>query len=365
LTGELAFAWPAAFAVGCGAALVLTPLARRVAMRAGIIDRPVGLKIHTLPTPLMGGVAVYLAFALATLLVLPLSPPVVGLLVGGLAAVVVGVLDERFNLPVSLHAAGQVAVAFFTVVAGVGIVHTVSNPLGGLAAPGIRLPAVIGLIVTLLWLVGMMNTVNFLDGLDGLAAGITCLAAILLAVWAAEPQRFLLTGNPHHEDLLLPLALAGALVGFLPYNWHVARIFLGDSGSMFLGLALGALSIVGPAKLATALLVLLVPVLDVAWAIVRRQLSGRSFLAGDKQHVYHRMLQLDMRYITVVLMMYFLCFSLAALDLLLVKLAKLIAFIVLAIAIGAAFVLLELRASRDKAAESPADVAARLRQAQK
>jgi UDP-N-acetylmuramyl pentapeptide phosphotransferase/UDP-N-acetylglucosamine-1-phosphate transferase len=197
----------------------------------------------------------------------------------------------------------------------------------------------------------MMNTINFLDGLDGLATGVAAIAAILLAVWASEAHRFLLPGS-HPEELVLPLALAGALLGFLPYNWHRASIFLGDSGSMFLGLALGSLAIIGPAKLATALLVLIIPVLDVAWAIVRRQLRGRSFLAGDKQHVYHRMLEVGMSHTQVVLSFYLLCIVLAVLDLSLLKLDKLIAFVAVAILLGAAFILLETTADRRRS-ESP------------
>ena len=332
--------------MGFAAALVLTPVIRLAAVRTDIIDRPVGLKIHKQATPLMGGVAVYLAFTLGAFSILPLNRPVLGLVLGGLAAAVVGVLDEKFTLSPLAHLAGQVAAAIVAIVAGVGVVHTISVPTASLTAPGLALPAVVGAAITLIWLVGMMNTINFLDGLDGLATGVACLAALLLAAWASERQAFYLPAMAHHEDLLLPLALAGALLGFLPYNWHQARIFLGDSGSMFLGLSLGALSIVGPAKLATALLVLMIPVLDVAWAIVRRQLQGRSFLSGDKQHVYHRMLELGMSHTSVVLLLYAVCFALAILDLTLFKLGKLIAFVLLVVTIGAVFVALEIRAGR-------------------
>jgi UDP-N-acetylmuramyl pentapeptide phosphotransferase/UDP-N-acetylglucosamine-1-phosphate transferase len=152
--------------------------------------------------------------------------------------------------------------------------------------------------------------------------------------------------SAHHEDLFLPLALAGAIAGFLPFNWHRARIFLGDSGSVFLGLGIGALAIVGPAKLGTALLVLIIPILDVAWAMVRRQLQGRSFLTGDKQHVYHRMLELGFGYTSTVLVLYLLCGALGVLDLFLFKTAKLVAFVVLAAVTAGSFVLLEARASR-------------------
>lgn len=325
---------------------MLTPLAAAVARRLGIVARPGGEKIHTVATPLMGGVAVYLAFAATMVALTPLRGAVVGVLAGGLVAVVVGLLDERLTLPPLTHLAGQVAAAVVAVVAGVGVLQTVSVPTAGFAAPGIRLPLAIGVVVTLFWIVGWMNTLNFLDGLDGLAAGVSALAALLLAVWAAEEQRFLIPTTAGHADLILPLALAGALVGFLVFNWHPARIFLGDTGSMFLGMALATISIVGPTKLGTALLVLIIPVLDVAWAIVRRRLRGRSFLSGDKQHVYHRMMELGMSHPATVLTLYLLVLGLGILDLVLFKTQKLIAFVVLAIVLASAFVALEIGATR-------------------
>jgi UDP-GlcNAc:undecaprenyl-phosphate GlcNAc-1-phosphate transferase len=326
---------------------VFTPVARRYAVHVGVIDRPVGEKIHRRPTPLMGGTAIYLAFVVAAIIFLPLSKPVVGVLVGGFAAVAVGVIDERFDLSPPLHLLGQVGVAALTMTAGIGVLSHISNPLSGLSNPGVSLPLWLGVVVTVVWLVGMMNTINFLDGLDGLAGGVSAIAAFLLAGWASETHPYLLPSMAHHEDLILPVALAGALLGFLVFNWHPARIFMGDSGSMFLGLALASLSIVGPAKLGTALLVLLIPVLDVAWAIIRRRMRGRSFLSGDKQHVYHRMMELGLSHLTTVVLLYVLAAALAILDLVLGgKVLKLVAFVVLTILIAAGFATLEARAVR-------------------
>ncbi len=319
-------------------------MARAIAIRIDDIDRPVGLKIHKQATPLMGGVAVFSAFALASAISLPFTAPVIGLLFGGLAALVLGVLDEKLNLPPLVHLAGQVAAAGVAIVAGLGTIQAVSLPFSSLITPGYALPGIISLGLTLFWLVGMMNTVNFLDGLDGLVAGICAEVALLLALWGSEPGRFHLLAGVHHEDVLLPLALLGALLGFLPFNWHVAKIFLGDSGAMFLGLAIGALAIVGPAKLGTALVVLVIPVLDVAWAIVRRQLKGKSFLTGDKQHVYHRMLELGMSHTGTVVTMYGIVAVLGALDLWLMKGPKFIAWVLLASLTFTVFVMLETHA---------------------
>jgi UDP-GlcNAc:undecaprenyl-phosphate GlcNAc-1-phosphate transferase len=336
-------AWIAPLAVALALALILTPLARRLALAVHDIDAPEGEKIHEHSTPRMGGAAVYLAFAICLTIFVPLTKPVIGVLVGGAVAVAIGIVDELFTLEPASHLAGQIAAAGIGIAAGIGVVRTISIPFSSLTSPGQEVWFPLGVAFTFFWLVGMMNTMNFLDGLDGLAAGVAALAALLLAVWAAEPKRF---GLPvgHYQDLVLAIALVGALLGFLPYNWHQAKIFLGDSGSMFLGFAVGALSIVGATKLGTALLILIIPVLDVLWAIVRRQMRGRSFLTGDKQHVYHRMLDLGLSHTGTVLLLYLLCGALAGIDLLLVKTAKLVAFVVLAALTGTSFVGLELRA---------------------
>jgi UDP-GlcNAc:undecaprenyl-phosphate GlcNAc-1-phosphate transferase len=345
--------WLAPLLIAGALGLLATPIVRWLAIRFDVLDWPVGQKIHKHPTPLLGGVAVYAAFAMATMLFLPIGGPVLGILAGGAAAVTVGILDDRLRLSPLVHLAGQTLAATVTVVAGVGIVRNVSDPFAAANYQGSwHLPVVLGAAFTLFWIVGMMNTVNFLDGLDGLSAGVGTIAALLLAVWAAQPQRYIAHPSAvfHHAELILPLILAGGLLGFLPYNWHPARIFIGDAGALFIGQALAALSILGPAKIGTALLILIIPVLDVAWAIVRRQLRGRSFLTGDKQHVYHRMLELGMSHLATVISLYALCIVLGMLDLVLVKLQKLIAFAVLGLLAAAAFVALEVAGNRREAA---------------
>jgi UDP-N-acetylmuramyl pentapeptide phosphotransferase/UDP-N-acetylglucosamine-1-phosphate transferase len=151
------------------------------------------------------------------------------------------------------------------------------------------------------------------------------------------------------QNVILPLILCGALLGFLVYNWAPARVFMGDSGAMFIGFALGALSIFGPVKLGTALLLLIVPIVDVAWAIVRRLLGRRSFASGDKHHIYHRMLELGISRRSVVLAFYALCIALGVLDLLLVKKQKLAADAVVAVLAAASAVALEVRGRRAEA----------------
>lgn len=347
--------WLAPLLVGLGVSFAATPVAIRAARRFRIIDRPVGLKIHRMPTPLLGGVAVYCAFLIACLTFLPIGGPVRGILAGGAIAVIVGVVDDRISLPPLVHLAGQVVAAIVTVTAGLGVVTYISIPwksvAGTIGSSGSwHVPALLGVAFTLVWIVGMMNTVNFLDGLDGLSTGVGSITAVLLAWWAAHPQRYVgqTPVSFHHADLLLPVILVGALVGFLPFNWHPAKVFIGDSGAMFVGLSLAAMSILGPAKIGTALLVLSIPVLDVAWAIVRRRLRGKSFLAGDKQHVYHRMLELGMPHTATVISLYALCIALGVVDLELLKFQKLIAFAAVVVVSGVAFIALEIIADRRK-----------------
>lgn len=345
--------WALPVLVALAVSAAATPLMIRIARRLQIIDRPVGLKIHTLPTPLLGGVAVYSAFLVASILFLPFDGPVRGILAGGAVAVVLGVIDDRRDLPPLIHLGGQVVAAVVAVVAGLGIVTTVSNPFASAAAIASghgswAIPVVVGMAFTLIWIVGMMNTINFLDGLDGLSAGVGIIAAVMLALWSANSQRYFVHADTafHHADLVLPVILVGALVGFLPFNWNPARVFIGDSGAMFLGLSLATLSVLGPGKIGTALLVLSIPVLDVAWAIVRRQLHGKSFLAGDKQHVYHRMLEVGMSHTATVVSLYALCIGLAVIDLRLLRFQKLIAFAVVVVLTGCAFVALEVAGNR-------------------
>jgi UDP-N-acetylmuramyl pentapeptide phosphotransferase/UDP-N-acetylglucosamine-1-phosphate transferase len=174
----------------------------------------------------------------------------------------------------------------------------------------------------------MMNTVNFLDGLDGLAGGVVTIAAILLAIWSSGVHKDVGGPNVASEVLVLPpLLLAAALIGYLLYNWYPASIIMGDSGAQFSGFIIGVLAILGPAKIGTALLILAVPILDVAWVYVRR---GRHFSTADRGHLHHQLVALGFSQRRIVLMFYSVCIALGVIDLLLNRLAKLLAFMVVA-----------------------------------
>jgi len=292
----------------CGAAFVaalaMTPLVRRLALRYGFVDVPDARpkKLHRAPTPRLGGVALYVAFVVGLGLALllrgrvtatedPLElARVAGCLAGATVVFLVGVLDDRWELGPAAQFGGQFVAAALAMAAGI-VIWSVNNPLGGTW----EFPVYVAVPFTIFWLVGAMNAVNWLDGLDGLAAGVGGIAALIFALHSLNMGQY--------SVALLPLALAGALLGFLPYNFHPARIFLGG-GAPLLGFLLGALSIMGGTKGATLLLVLGIPILDVAWLILRRLLQGRSPLRGSREHLHHRLLDLGLSQPAIVLLYY-------------------------------------------------------------
>jgi len=267
-----------AFAV-CALAVPLMILLSR---RTGMMANPGGRHLHLKPTPLLGGVALYAGFAAALLVFLPRYKDTLGVLVvSGLAAVLL-LADDRWHVRAPIKLGLQLVVALLAVfvfgfkIASFGLPGAQLVPLGLLAVP-----------VTLFWLLGMQNTVNLLDGVDGLAAGVVFIVAVTLMLAAA--------GLRQVAYVQLAAALAGTCAGFLLFNFHPARIFMGDSGAHFLGAALGLVSIVGVAKVAVAfalvvpVLALALPIGDTAWAIVRRRREGSSVARPDLRHLHHRL----------------------------------------------------------------------------
>ncbi len=297
----------AVFITAFAASLILTPLARRLSLRWGVVAEPGGRRKHYGRIAKLGGVPLLGALLLATAVIYALLPPqpgtddlklLTGVFLGTWVVFAGGLLDDWRELPpwsqFVIYFAGTAVAMGYTV-----FIERFTNPLpSGTLWTGIPMtlfviyeePLVIlrPLLVwvfTLFWVVGMMNTINFLDGLDGLAAGVGTIAALIFA-WHSY-QIALQTGQ--YTVAAFPLALAGALLGFLPFNFSPARIFLGSSGAYLLGYQLATLSIISPAKIATALLVMAVPILDVAWQIVDRLRRGQSPLHGDRGHLHFRL----------------------------------------------------------------------------
>ncbi len=302
------------FATAFLGSLLLTPSVARLARRFGFVDVPHEPKhVHQAPVPRLGGVALLFPFvaAVGLSLLLPVERQdplelhrVVGLLIGSAIVFGLGVYDDIKELGPVPQFAVQLLAAGVATYCGITI-EQIANPFGGIIA--FSLP--VTLAFTLFWLLGMMNTVNWLDGLDGLAGGVAVIASVLLFAHSYRLGQYSIA--------LLPLALAGCALGFLPFNFYPAKVFMGTSGSIFLGFALGTLAIIGGAKMATALLVLGLPILDVAWQIINRLRLRRSPFLGDRGHLHHRLLDLGLSQRRVVLLFYLLCAAFGALALIL------------------------------------------------
>ncbi len=306
-----------AFAVACAA----TVAAREIALRANVVDRPDGFrKLDRRNVPLLGGVAVYVAFwapvaALCFLYRNAVSDllrqhPAQLLALGGGATVVLvmGVLDDVRGLPARWKLILQMAAATIALSGGYSI-QAITNPFGD--------PWMLGMLsypVTLFWLLGCMNAVNLLDGLDGLAAGMCLFATLTLFVVS------LFFGNV--MSMLLMASLSGAILGFLMFNFHPASIFLGDSGSMLLGFLVGALSLLGARKTEAAIALLIpvillgLPILDTMLAILRRWCKRLPISAADRQHLHHVLLGMGLSHRQAVLVLYVACVALCGAALL-------------------------------------------------
>lgn len=285
--------WPAAVAFGLP--LAVTPLVRILALRAGAVDRPGERKVHSQPVPCWGGLGICLGFAAAVLLSVPLSKEVMGLLLGGLIALGVGMVDDWRELSPWVKLAGQAAAALVAVAFGISI-DFVTNPFGGIIGLGY-----LSVPVTVLWIVAITNAINLVDGLDGLAAGVSAISAGTIAVVSLGEREPLIA--------FMAALLAAASLGFLPHNFR-GRIFMKDAGSLFLGFMLASLSALGLTKSATAfslilpILILGIPIFDMLFAIARRALQRRPIFSPDRGHLHHRLLDLGLTQRQAVLLLY-------------------------------------------------------------
>ena len=278
----------ATFLVAAFLSFATVPLFRWLALRHGFADRARPRQEGPLK-PRLGGLALYLAFTLAILATLPLVEgrtveelkKIISLLLGGTAVVAMGAWDDRRELGAWLQMGVQVAAACLALLGGI-IIDAIANPLAaGPSESLLWLPIYASIPFTIVWLVGAMNAMNFIDGLDGLAGGITTIAASILFLRSLDTGQFTIA--------ILPLALAGAALGFLPYNLYPSRVTLGTCGALFCGYTLASLSVIGGTKAATMLLVLAIPILDAAWIILRRLSERRSPFLGDRIHIHYRL----------------------------------------------------------------------------
>ncbi len=335
---------------------LLTPLAIRFAPRLGAIDVPDSdRRVHERPIPRTGGLAVAASFVTVGVLgliasqifdvALPGRPvrsaEIAGLMAGVAVGALIGYFDDRYQLRARWQFGAQFLLAGIALVAGIQI-DRLPNPLGEGAfifdASAIGTAAAIA--ATTLWIVGMLNSANFVDGLDGLLAGVSLIAVTTLGVIS------LVVPPVQPVVAMLCALLAGSLLGFLPYNTYPARVFIGTAGVFAVGYALAVLSVLGTAKVAVALLVLGVPVIDTFWIIIRRVAAGRSPFDADRGHFHHRLLDLGLTHRQAVLLIYGICIVLAVLSLALSGRGQISAFLIIVLAGGLALYVMTRRAGR-------------------
>lgn len=276
--------------------LFTTPLASRIAFRVGAIDKPNKRKVHDRIMPRLGGLAVFAGFVAAASFLLDQGPQVAGLLLGGTIIFLLGVADDIRGISPKTKLVGQVVAALVVVSSGIQV-QFINNPFNGYFYLG-----VLGIPFTIFWIVAVTNAVNLIDGLDGLASGVSIIALITFAVISYQMDQLTVA--------LLSISLAGALFGFLRYNFFPAKIFLGDSGSMFIGFMVAVLATFGLLKGVTLvafiipILVLGVPIFDTCFAIFRRYCEHQPIFQADKKHIHHRLLGCGLSHKQTVLVIY-------------------------------------------------------------
>jgi UDP-GlcNAc:undecaprenyl-phosphate/decaprenyl-phosphate GlcNAc-1-phosphate transferase len=351
------------FCIAFVATALLVPPVMRLCQRRGWLARPGGRRLHAQPTPNVGGIAIYGGFVLALLCTFAFDRFLLRsefeqlrlalLLAGGTLIFLVMWLDDLRELPPLPKFVAQALAALIAVGPFVWD-HTLYPPgdqAWGIILTAFQFPFVeqvnlynispwLAIIATIFWIGWMTNTINFVDGIDGLAAGVSLIAALALAFNALRQD------PPQATIALLPLALAGACAGFLLFNFPPARIFMGDSGAEFLGYVLGVSAIIGGAKLATVLLVLGVPILDVAWLIVSRALAGRSPAQGGRDHLHLRLRDLGFSTRQIVIFYYALSASFGVLGISGAEpRLKLLALLLLALIVAAVIVYVSRRSA--------------------
>lgn len=323
------------FVAALALSLLFVPLVKKVAFKLGVLDIPSDQrKIHAQPIPLLGGFAIFASFLIVLAfylryfdLNLALIPPrfFIGMVIGACILLFGGILDDRYNLAPRYQVIFPILASLAVVLSGIGVGITfISNPFGhpidlSWAVLGVKASA----IFIFLFVMGMIYTTKFLDGMDGLASGISFIASLTLFFLSLTPKI--------NQSITASLAIifCGAVLGFLVYNFNPASIFLGESGSTFLGFMLAVLSVLLGGKIATAVLVMGIPILDVAWVITRRMYYHTSPFRADRKHLHFRLLDIGFSQRKTVLILYFIAAVFGAVAIFLQSMGKLISLIIL------------------------------------
>lgn len=286
----------AAFIVTLILSLTITPVIIKLAHKFDFIDKPGERKINTRVVATAGGTAIYLAFMIPLKFFLPSSPTIKGIMLGGTFMILLGLFDDKFELSAPIKFSGQIIGALILIYFGIKI-NFITNPFGGFIYLGVYTVP-----FTVFWIVSIINTINLIDGLDGLAAGVSIIAVLTLFAVALQENQFTAS--------MLAVLLAGSSLGFLRYNFNPAEVFMGDTGSMFIGYIIAAVSITGALKSAAAvtifvpMLALAIPILDTTFAIIRRIFNDRPIGEADHGHIHHRLLAIGLNQRQAVISVY-------------------------------------------------------------
>ncbi len=294
------------FIISYSLVFFLTPLFIKFALNFKILDMPNRRKAHHRPIPTLGGVLIFLAFNLAIIFALKLNSDfwlnfkehILGLFLGGFLVIVLGVLHDTINIRPEVKLLGQIIIALILFNTGVRI-ESITNPFGG----QIKLILPISMFISVGWTLAMVNAVNLIDGLDGLAGGLSVISSVALLAIAVLKHDI--------SSIFIIVALVGSTLGFLRFNFHPAKIFMGDCGSMFLGFILSVISIQGINKMAATVALLIpitalgVPIYDVILSVLRRAVKRVGIFQADRKHIHYRLLDMGITHRHVVLVLYF------------------------------------------------------------
>ncbi|AND83413.1 undecaprenyl/decaprenyl-phosphate alpha-N-acetylglucosaminyl 1-phosphate transferase [Clostridium tyrobutyricum] len=280
---------------------VLTPFVKKIAVKLDVIDIPKdSRRVHNKPIPLLGGLAIYFSFIITLILNRgELSSPEKGMIFGATVIVIGGFIDDKYDIKPWCKLLFQILAALILIYFGIRIT-IITNPVSNIYQY-IHI-GMFSIPLTIIWVVGITNAMNLIDGLDGLAAGIALIASVTLSIIAIL--------NGRNEAAIVTIIFAGSILGFLPYNFNPASIFMGDTGAQLLGFMLAAISIEGAIKsaavfpIAVPILAFGIPIYDTLFAVIRRKINGKPIMSADKGHLHHRLLDMGLNQKQAVLIMY-------------------------------------------------------------
>lgn len=318
-----------AFAVAFVLSFVFTPMARRLAFKLDVLDYPKDeRKLHKEPVPYLGGAAIYASTIICMLVFTEMDKMSISIIIGGTLIFFTGLVDDIKDISAKWKMAAQIIAAVIAIYGGVKI-QWISNPF-----PTSEVVYLLNLSIpaTLFWIVGITNTINLIDGIDGLASGVAAIAATTLMVISAI--------NGFSFIVVECAIVAGASLGFLPFNFNPAKIFMGDTGALFLGYMLAVLSIAGVMKTVTAVTIVVmvfvlgIPILDTTFAIIRRMVNKKPIMQADKGHVHHRLLDIGFSQKETVLILYVISIAFGAAAIFIADSEPVAGTIVIAVASG-------------------------------